>query len=56
MTNLAFGLRLDRGYMWYWFCSHANGTLIAKSADSFFHKADAENALNIARSGMSQSN
>jgi uncharacterized protein YegP (UPF0339 family) len=56
MTNLTFGLSLDRGYMWYWFCSLENGTMIAKSVDSYFSMADAQNALNVARSGMSRIN
>lgn len=54
MTHPTFWLHMNDEYMWRWFCSDADGTLVAISARSFFHLADAERALKEARSGMSQ--
>lgn len=51
--NLTFWLHMNDQYMWRWFCSEADGTLVAVSAGSFFELADAERAIEVARLGMS---
>lgn len=49
MTDLTFWLHMNDEYMWRWFCSDSQGTLIAISAQSFFHRADAVAALEMAQ-------
>jgi hypothetical protein len=50
MGDLTFWLHMNESYMWRWFCSASDGTIIAISAQSFFNLADAERALSWARS------
>ena len=55
MLRLNFWLHMNDEYMWRWFCSDYQGSLIAISAQSFFHRADAEAALEIARRSIGSS-
>lgn len=54
MGDLTFWLHMNDSYMWRWFCSTADGTVIAVSARSFFNLTDAERALRWARSVIGQ--
>jgi hypothetical protein len=52
MVPHAFWLHMNESYMWQWFCSDTNGSLVATSVDWFFSRADAEKAMLTARHGM----
>lgn len=49
MADATFWLHMNDEYMWRWFCSDSQGSLVAISAQSFFHRADAEAALEMAK-------
>lgn len=53
MTHLTFWLHMNDQYMWRWFCSDPDGTLVAVSARSFFSLADAQRDADAARDGSS---
>jgi hypothetical protein len=50
MDRLSFWLHMNDEYMWQWFCCQSDGVTLAQSARSFFYRADAEDALHVARS------
>ncbi|GAA3887449.1 hypothetical protein GCM10022276_03140 [Sphingomonas limnosediminicola] len=56
MAYLNFWLHMDDGYMWRWYCSEPDGTLVAISARSFSKLADAERAADAARTSIGNRN
>jgi len=49
MLRLNFWLHMNDEYMWKWFCTDDQGSLIAISAQSFFDLANAKEAMHVAR-------
>jgi hypothetical protein len=52
MLRLNFWLHMNDEYMWRWFCTDDQGSLVAISAQSFFDLSNAERAMHVARECM----
>jgi len=54
MDSLTFWLRMDDGYMWRWYCFDANRIVVARSAEFYFSREEAEVAIKRAKARMIQ--
>ena len=54
MESLCFWLHMDEAFMWRWYCFDDNRTLLARSADRYFSRDDANAAIKAAKAHMIQ--